>query len=74
MYIYEEAMARYAGAHVDAEIESAMVRVQDKHHTQLVNDVMNLLHEELIVARLEKDPELMAIFAEARDRSAGTSE
>ncbi|MDO8879983.1 MAG: hypothetical protein Q7W44_04165 [Coriobacteriia bacterium] len=58
MYIYEEAQARYAGPHVTDEIESAMVRVQEKHHDRLVNEVVGLLHEEIMGARLTSEEEV----------------
>jgi hypothetical protein len=53
VYIYEEALARYRGSNVDAEIEAAMMRVQEKHHNRLVNDVVELLHDELLAGREE---------------------
>lgn len=54
MFIYEEAAARYVGR-TDPEVEAAMLRVQDKHHNRLVNEVMDLIHEELMDARDAKE-------------------
>lgn len=66
MYIYEEAMARYAGSQIDNEIEAAMVAVQDKHHNRLVNEVVGLLHEELMEARCQEETEISATVPAAK--------
>lgn len=36
MYVYEEALARYAGPHITTELEQAMVAVQEQHHNELM--------------------------------------
>ncbi|MDZ4181028.1 MAG: hypothetical protein U1E29_17645 [Coriobacteriia bacterium] len=54
MFIYEEALARYAGPHVTPELEAAMLRIQEEHHDQIVREVMSKLHDTLMDGREEK--------------------
>jgi len=57
MHVYAEAVARYVGFQVDGEVEAALVRVQERHHNRLVDEVVELLHDddELMDARTQEE-------------------
>lgn len=66
--VYKDALKHYAGKNFDSEMLAALERVQEKRHDELVADMAEAIHDELMESRREADPKLAAVYAEAVQR------